>query len=337
MATYPDTQVSYPTNTTAPPFQTDLTNAGQVAGQFDISNPSAAHYYTPMLFAKKVLKNFYASTVFNDITNTDYQGDFKNYGDLIQIRQAPKFVARTYTKGDALVYDTPSKDAISMAIDQTAYIATAVEDLEQVTTDIDLMNMYSEEAKNTIQVTIDTNVLKAIADNPHASNAGSTAGAISSSVDLGTDTTTAYVSVDRTNALDKLVEMEQVLREQNLGTEDFYAVIPSWYATKLKLSDLKAADFSGDTSGLVRTGMIGMINGMKIFVSDNLPTITTTANSNYAVIAGTKIASSFALQLSKVDTLKMESTFGEKWRTLWVWGRKVVRPEGVSTMYCRPA
>lgn len=256
---------------------------------------------------------------------------------MIVIRQAPKFTARTYTKGTSLTYDTPSKDAITMAIDQAVYIGTAIEDLDKVTMDVNLMNLYAEEAKNTIKVAVDKNVLDAIGAGAHASNIGSTAGAISSSIDLGTDTTTAFMSVDRTNALDKIVEMEQVLSEQNLGTTDFYVVIPSWYATKLKLSDLKAADFSGDSTGMVRTGLIGSINGMKVYVSNNLPGPSDTSNSNYEVIAGTKMASSFAMQLSKVDTVKMESTFGEKWRTLWVWGRKVVRPEGVSTMYCRPA
>ena len=337
MATYPDSQVAYLTNTSAPPWDNDLTAAAGVTGQYDVSNTSAAHYYIPMLFAKKVLMNFYASSVFEMITNTDYEGQFKNYGDLIQIRQAPTFTARTYTKGTSLTYDTPSKDAISMVIDQAVYIGTAIEDLDKVTMDINLMNLYAEEAKNTIKVAIDTNVLAAIAAGPHASNKGSTAGAISSAIDLGTDTTTAYVAVDRTNALDKIVEMEQVLAEQNLGTEDYHIVIPSWYATKLKLSDLKAADFTGDSTGVVRNGLIGQVNGMRVFVSNNLPNTSTTSNSNYAVIAGTKMASSFALQLSKVDTVKMESTFGEKWRTLWVWGRKVVRPEGTATMYCRPA
>jgi hypothetical protein len=337
MATFPDRQVTYATNTSAPPFQTNLSSAAGVASQYDISNASSAAYYSPMLFAKKVLKNFYADSVFEEITNTDYQGEFKNHGDIIQIRQAPQFTARTYTKGTSLTYDSPAKDAINMVIDQAVYIATAVEDVEQVVSDIDLMNMYAEEAQNTIKVKVDTNVLLNISQNAHASNKGSTAGAISSNVDLGTDTTTAYVSIDRTNALDKIVEMQQVLAEQNLGTTDFYVVVPNWYATRLKLSDLKAADFTGDSTGVVRTGMIGSINGMKVYVSNNLPDTSTTSNSNYAVIAGAKMASSFALQLSKVDTLKMESTFGEKWRTLWVWGRKVARPEGVSTMYCRPS
>jgi hypothetical protein len=327
---YPIGQVAYTTNTSAgTPYQTNDTT--------DIAYTSAANYYTPMLFAKKVLMGFYADTMFEQITNTDYEGQFKTAGDIIQIRQAPTFSARTWTKGATLTYDTPSKDAINMVIDQAEYIATSVDDLEVVTNDISLMNLYAEEAQNTLKVSIDTNVLLAISSGAHASNAGSTAGAISSGIDLGTDTTDAYVSIDRTNALDKIVEMEQVLGEQNLGTDAYHIVIPKWYATKLKLSDLKAADFSGDSTGVVRSGLIGSINGMRVFSSNNLPNTSTTSNSNYAVIAGTKMASSFALQLSKVDTLKIESQFGEKWRTLWVWGRKVVRPEGTATMYCRPA
>ena len=71
MATYPDSQVTYATNTSAPPWETDQTAAAGISGQYDVSNTTAAHYYIPQLFAKKVLMNFYASSVFEQITNTD--------------------------------------------------------------------------------------------------------------------------------------------------------------------------------------------------------------------------------------------------------------------------
>lgn len=72
-------------------------------------------------------------------------------------------------------------------------------------------------------------------------------------------------------------------------------------------------------------------------MNNNLPNTSTTSNSNYAILAGTKMATAFALQLSKVETLRVPTSFGEYWRSLWVYGRKVVRPEGISVMFARPA
>ena len=37
--------------------------------------------YVPMLFSKKMLRNFYASTCFSEIANTDYIGEIKSAGD----------------------------------------------------------------------------------------------------------------------------------------------------------------------------------------------------------------------------------------------------------------
>ena len=209
-------QIAYVTNTTAPPFDNDLST--------DISYTSNADNYTPTLYAKKVLYSFYADTVFKEITNTEYEGEFRNMGDVIVIRQAPAITSRAYTKGATLTYETPAKDSISMVIDQAQYQAVQVDDIDKVVKDIDLMNMYATDGKERMAIQIDTNVLLAMSTAAHASNAGSTAGAISSSIDLGTDTTNAYVAIDRTNALDKIVEMGQVLGEQNING-DRYIVI----------------------------------------------------------------------------------------------------------------
>jgi hypothetical protein len=223
-----------------------------------------------------------------------------------------------------------------MVIDQAEYMATQVDDIDKVTRDVNLQEMYTNVAREKMAINIDKNVLLFMSTAAHASNAGATAGAISSSINLGTDTTDAYIALDRTNALDKIVEFGQVLGEQNV-TDERWVVIPEWYATRIKLSDLKAADFSGDSSSLIRTGLIGSINGTRIFVNNNLPNTSTTSNSNYAIIAGTKMATAFAMQLNTSESLRVPTSFGDYWRQLYVYGRKVVRPEGISVMFARPA
>lgn len=54
-------QVAYVTNTAASPFDNDLSS--------DISYTSAAHNYIPILYGKKILYDFYAGTIFKDVTN----------------------------------------------------------------------------------------------------------------------------------------------------------------------------------------------------------------------------------------------------------------------------
>jgi hypothetical protein len=296
------------------------------------------HNYIPALYAKKVLYDFYAATVFKEVTNTDYEGQFKAMGDTINIRTAPSITTNAYTKGAELTYEVPASDSIQMLIEFARYQAFRVDDIDKVQMDVDLMNMYATDGSARLQTDINTNVLSLMALGAHASNTGATAGAISGDINLGavTDATT-NIEIDRTNALDYLVYLNQALTEQNIPEGERFVIIPAWYSSRLKLSDLKAADFSGDNTGLVRTGLIGSVDGLKVYVNNNCYTAASGAETSTYVVAGTKMATSFAMQLSKVDTLKIPESFGEYWRTLYVYGCKVVRPEGIAVLIAHQA
>lgn len=291
--------------------------------------------YIPTLYAKKVLYDFYASTVWAETTNTDYEGQFKSMGDIINIRNAPTMTVNDYSKGLTLTYQVPGENATTMVIDYGKYCAFEVDDVDVVQMDVDYMNMCATDAAQRLAIQVDGDVLTAMAGNAHASNTGTTAGAISSNINLGAAGDGTNIHVDRTNALDKLVDLSQALDEQNIPQDGRFCIIPAWYASRLKLSDLKAADFTGDNTGTVRTGLIGMINGCKVYVNNNIYS-TATGETEYHVICSVKLATSFAMQLSKIDTLKITESFGEYWRQLWVYGIKVVRTEAMAQLICTP-
>jgi hypothetical protein len=301
----------------------------------DLGDVDGAPWYIPRLFAKKVLFDFYKSTVWNEVTNTDYEGEFKKMGDTIRIRKAPEMTVNDYIKGGTVSYEVPAEDATTMTISYGKYVAFQIDDIDVVQMDVDLMNMYATDASERLKVKVDIDVLTAMGTGAHASNTGNTAGLISSNIALGAAGDSTNIHVDRTNALDKIVDLNQALDEQNIPQMDRFVIIPAWYASRLKLSDIKAADFSGDTTGVVRTGLIGMIDGCKVFVNNSVYS-TATGETEYHVVAGVKLATSFALQLSKVDQLKIPTSFGEYWRTLWVYGIKVVRSEAIATLICTP-
>ena len=305
----------------------------------NIAGTGGANSYFPLLYGKKVLYDFYEQTIGKELCNTDYDSLFKSGGQQVKIRMAPKITTNTTYggstegKGSTIVYEAPSHDSTYLTIDKSLYQAIAIDDIDKVQSDVDLFNMDVESGRKSLQEALDQSILTAIQGGALATyNKGVAAGLVSGNINLGTDTTTAYIGVDRTNALDKIVELCQVLAEQNVS-DDITIVIPSWYETRLKLSDLKAADFTGDSTGTVRNGLLGSINGAKVYRSNNLIKGT----NAFPVIATTKMASSFAAQLSKTDQLPIPDSFGTYWRTLFVYGIRVVRPEGVATMYAMPA
>lgn len=302
----------------------------------DLGDADGAPWYIPRLFAKKVLYDFWKSTVWKEVTNTDYEGEFKKMGDTIRIRKAPEMTVNDYVKGETLDYEVPAEDATSMTISYGKYVAFQVDDIDSVQMDVDLMNMYATDADERLKVQVDSDVLTAMGTGAQATyNTGNTAGLISGNIQLGAAGDTTNIHVDRTNALDKIVDLNQALDEQNIPNNDRFVIIPAWYASRLKLSDIKAADFTGDSAGVVRTGLIGMIDGCKVFVNNSVYS-TATGETEYHVVCGVKLATSFALQLSKVDQLKIPTSFGEYWRTLWVYGIKVVRSEAISVLICTP-
>ena len=314
-------------------FKRDTAVYTDTAG--DLGDANGTPWYIPRLFAKKVLYDFYKSTVWMDVTNTDYEGEFKKQGDTIRIRMAPEMTVNDYIKGKTLSYEVPAENATTMTIAYGKYVAFQVDDIDTVQMDVDLMNMYATDASERLKIQVDVDVLTQMGTGAHASNTGNTAGLISGNIALGAAGDPTNIHVDRTNALDKIVDLNQALDEQNIPQMDRFVIIPAWYASRLKLSDIKAADFTGDNTGVVRTGLIGMIDGCKVYVNNSVYS-TATGETEYHVVCGTKLATSFALQLSKVDQLKIPTSFGEYWRTLWVYGIKVVRSEAIATLICTP-
>ncbi len=289
--------------------------------------------FIPAIYSKKVLRNFYASTVFADICNTDYEGEIKNQGDTVFIRKTPDITIGDYTVGATLTYQVPKKDATKLTIDIGKYSAFKVDDVDKAQSDLQLVSMFAEDVGMNMNITVDTEVLAYLYTKSATGNYGASAGAISGNINLGA--ANAPVVTTTVNAIDNIVNANQVLDEQNTPSEGRYIVMPAWNCALLKLGDLRRADVTGDSTGVIRNGMIGQVDRTTIYMNNNLNSATdaTTGNLCHYVIFGTKEASTFAAQITKTDTLKIQDSFGEYWRTLFVYGREVVQPTAIGYLY----
>jgi len=112
--------------------------------------------------------------------------------------------------------------------------------------------------------------------------------------------------------------------------------MPAWACARLKKGDLKSADITGDSTGVLRTGVVGMIDRTKVIQTNNLYTATEGTATLFYVLAGTKEAMSFAAQLTKSESLRIPDSFGEYMRGLAVFGRAVVQPTALVEAVCIP-
>lgn len=217
-----------------------------------------------------------------------------------------------------------------MVIDKGDYFACVEDDVDRIQADIKLMDMWSKDASENMKIKIDQRVLTDLLPDISASNLGATAGAKSASFNLGTSGSPLTVTKDgaggTTAVVDLIVDLGTVLDEANAPEANRFLVIPAKMANLIKKSELKDASLSGDSQSIVRNGRLGMIDRFTLYVSHNL----SVSSSKYSLIAGHKMGFTFASQMTEMETLRAQTTFGNIVRGLQVYGYKVVKPEALA-------
>lgn len=293
-------------------------------------NPAYSGIFIPEIWSGKLIERFYATTVLAAISNTDYEGEIKNQGDKIKIRTRPTITIKDYSVNQTLEIERPSAPLLELTIDKGKYFNTALDDVMETQADVNLMALWSDDAAEQMKIKIDQEVLAAMYAGIDATNKGGTAGKISANINLGTSL--APLVVTRTNILDVIVQMGQVLDEQNTPETGRWIVIPSWMAALLKMSDLRNAYITGDGVSPLRNGRIGMIDRFTIYTSNLLPVATGVTT----VYAGLQNGLTFASQISKVETIRSEMTFSNLLRGLQVYGFGIVQPETLVGALVKP-
>jgi hypothetical protein len=286
--------------------------------------PNYSGNFIPEIWSGKLIENFYDATVLAAISNTDYEGEIRNMGDTVNIRTTPEITIKTYVKGQTLSVENPDKPKLQLVIDKGEYFACVEDDVDKVQSDINLMDTWSKDASERMKIKIDQRVLTDILPDISASNKGATAGRISGNIDLGTSG--SAIAITKTNVLEYLVDIGTVLDEANCPEGNRFVVIPAKMAGMIKKSDLKDASLTGDSVSILRNGRLGMIDRFTVYMSHNL----SVTSGKFSIIAGHKMGFTFASQMTNMETIRSESTFGNIIRGLQVYGYKVVKPEALA-------
>jgi hypothetical protein len=304
--------------------------------------------FIPTLWSGKLLAKFYQNTMLSEIANTDYEGELKNQGDTIRIRLAPTITISDYTVGQNLNYEVPTPIYQDMQVNKGKYFGVQVNDVLSYQADMNLMNMFTEDAAKQLKIQIENEVFfnSFVTEGPAAANVGSSAGAISAAYNLGSDTAPIDQATPE-NVLKAILRMSTVLDEQNVPEDGRWLIMSPYDRHLLMQSSIAQAYFTGDQSSTIRTGKIGMLDRFSVYVSNLLPrgaaakalvsglTDTSTgatvsnAKARRTMIAGTKAAVSFAMTVNKTEPLRNQTDFGDIVRGLAVYGRKTVKPQAL--------
>jgi len=318
------------------------------SGYPQYSASTAGAKFIPEIWSGKLQVKFYKSTVLGEITNNDWEGEIKGQGDKVHIRSIPTITIRDYTKGQNLTNEVPESTPIELTIDKGNYFSVVVDDVDAVQADVKLMDMFTNDASTQMKIKIDGSVLQNAYVDAASANKGATAGAISGDINLGTANAAVALTKDGASStravLDLITDMGTVLDEQNVPEEGRWLVITPWIASLIKKSDLRQAYLTGDDVSPLRNGKLGQIDRFTLYVSNNLKQVNDNAGTTNStaddfkgtyIMAGTRDAISFASQITNVETLRAQSTFGNIVRGLNVYGFKVVKPEALVTAYVK--
>ena len=198
-----------------------------VGGEPFATDPSYSGTFIPTLWSNKLNAKFYASTMMTEIANTSWEGEIKNQGDTIRIRTAPSITINNYAgAGTTLTSEVPVPIVQDMQINKGKYFSVQVNDILAHQADMDLMNMFTDDAAKQLKIQIENDVFFDwfVTTGAAATNKGSGAGVSASAYNLGTDLA-PIVETQPANILQAILAMSSCLDEQNVPEDGRWLII----------------------------------------------------------------------------------------------------------------
>ena len=322
--------------------------------------------FSPVIYSKKVQKAFRKSSVVEDITNTDYAGEIANMGDSVKIIKEPDVQINSYARGTTLATQDLTDADFTMIVDQANYFQFALDDIEEAHSHVSFMDLATDREGYKLRDAFDQDVLgymsgyswngsawaartaaagtkaDATAGNDellaaNKLNAGAFGGTAGNSIPVvaggGTGALTSPLAV--------LNRMARLMDAANVDTDGRWIVVDPVFKEILMDEDAKLinADYGGE--GEVRNGRLpGTIRGFRVYQSNNLPykgtgagtTASAGSTTNFGVIvAGHDSSAAVADQIAKTESFRSPDTFADIVRGMQLYGRKILRPEGLIT------
>ena len=137
-----------------------------------------------------------------------------------------------------------------------------------------------------------------------------------------------------------IARMGRLLDQQLVDTQGRWIVVDPIFVEMLKDEDSRVlnGDFGG--SGLQNGLILNNLHGFRVYVSNNLPKVgtgpgtagTDNQNANYGImVAGHDSAVATAQQITKTESYRDPDSFADIVRGMHLYGRKILRPEGIVT------
>ena len=241
---------------------------------------------------------------------------FYTYGDLTVKDYDP-----TNSSFTGLEYEDPQGNKQALEVNQQKYIGFLVDDIQDVQSNVELVNGYTNRMSVAFANTKDAYI-----------HGLATAGAGTKLHD------TSAITLTKDNVWAEVCTLEEKLAEKNAITKnglDYNGKRPALVVTPKFRSILEqSSNFFANAFGekVLRTGQIGRIGVFDVFLSTNIKTVTSgSSTKSQTIVAITSDAIMFADQITKTETLRDVKQIGDYVRSLMVYGGVVANPNCIVT------
>jgi hypothetical protein len=288
----------------------------------------ALNNFIPQIWSAQLLASLRKSLVIGQegIVNKNYEGEITGYGSSVKINGIGPITIGNYVKNTNIADAETLNDTTQvLLIDQQKFFNFQIDDIDKAQQNPKVMGQAMSDAAFGLRDKADQYLASLITLDgvgQQAENVTVLGGS------TGFDLSTA-------NAYDILVDAKVELDKQNVPTEGRYVVVTPEFHGKL----LKDNNFIGTGSaladGVLRNGLVGRAAGFDIYASNNIQTSVEGGSTVSNIFGGYSGGISFAEQVMSVEGYRPEGRFADAMKGLYVYGARIVRPEGLVRILVR--
>ena len=293
----------------------------KVSGNNNLPNGN----FSPIIFSQKVQKFFRTASVVEAITNTDYAGEIENFGDTVNIIKEPTITVSAYSRGAVVDTQDIIDDQIQLVVDQANSFAFKVDDIEERHSHVNFEAIATSSGAYSLKNAYDQNVIAAMVAGVSSSSPDHLLGADSGS---GQDQDVGFGSSE-VDPVDTISKHNRLLNAADVPEENRWFLAGPEFVEQLGQANSKLMSDTTGNAAPLRNGKVidGKIMNMDVYMTNNFAASST--SNFFKVLGGHMSSTATANHIAKIEVIRHPESFSDVVRGLHVFGRKVLRDNGL--------
>ena len=281
--------------------------------------------FSPIIYSQKVQKFFRTASVVEAITNTDYAGEIENFGDTVNIIKEPTISVSAYSRGAVVDTQDIVDDQIQLVVDQANAFSFKVDDIEERHSHVNFESVATSSGAYALKNAYDQNVIAAMVAGPSSSSPDHVLGADSGS---GQDQDVGFGSSE-IDPVDTISKHNRLLNAADVPEENRWFLAGPEFVEQLGQANSKLMSDTTGAAAPLRNGKVlnGKIMNMDVYMTNNFAASST--SNFFKVLGGHMSSTATANHIAKIEVIRHPESFSDVVRGLHVFGRKVLRDNGL--------